>query len=264
MGGSFPQAQNPEYCFIPTYGNILNMSDQSKQELDSGVTNTQRVPHPSSKDTLKFESSVIGIKTTKRQDPFAEQNKRAAKQQKEDQKKRKIAAIVLSIVGGVVVVGLVIWLIVFLIQNFAPDESATGTVVFSSDTVTQDMTDLGNLANSAFGGEVTRNDEGEIVVNGNMDAADTVFDKTINFPQNQDFTNQINLSRIKFYQDNGRYDLVINYLEQIDPEKLSVSERASYYNIASITYHQLGDDEKSEEYLRLAQNAQVEMGEFGG
>ena len=231
------------------------MSDQSKQELDSGVTNTQRVPHPSSKDTLKFESSVIGIKTAKRQDPFDEQNKRAAKQQKEDQKKRKIAAIVLSIVGGVVVVGLVIWLIVFLIQNFAPDESATGTVVFSSDTVTQDMTDLGNLANSAFGGEVTRNDEGEIVVNGNMDAADTVFDKTINLPQNQDFTNQINLSRIKFYQDNGRYDLVINYLEQINP---------SYYNIASITYHQLGDDEKSEEYLRLAQNAQVEMGEFGG
>ncbi len=231
------------------------MSGPTPPGIDDNANNSGKI-------TIQFHSAM-STKAEQKKDYFAEQNQQRAKQQAQKNKRSRLAIITITSTICLALISLMAWLVILYLQKPEP-EAPIETIYFNSDTIEKDMVDLRDLANTAFDSKITENTDGELTVHGDVEAANTVFNTALSASQNQEFTSQINLSRITFYLNNGYYDLIIDYLNQIDAEKLSLIDQAAYYNAISMAYYRLCDEAKSLEYTRKAQEVQTKLGEFGG
>lgn len=217
--------------------------------------------NPANKDTVQF-TTAMATKSGQPKDYFVEQNQKQAEKKAQYRKKLKFF-LLLSIIPCACLIALITILVIHS-NNESATSPIAATIYFDDKTVNEDMIDLRNLATGAFNTVVVEESDGQVTINGDIDAANEVFNAALSVPQNDKYSSQINLSRIIFYLNNGRYDLVIKSLDNIDTESLTTAQRASYYNTVAMACYYIGDEEKSAEYTRLAQNAQAELGEFGG
>lgn len=207
----------------------------------------------------QYDSAGIGTKTAQRQDPFAEQNQRRAEKEAKAIKKRKQ---ILWITIPTILVVLILTVIGIVYFATRVKDTFDDTIDFDNDTITKDMSDLQDLAQDAFKNEVTQ-DESGITISGDTEAAEKIFEDTLANPANKEYANQINLSRMLFYIDNGKYESVIETSSGINPDELDGDQKVLYYNALNLAYAGLGDTEKSYEYIRLQGEAILQNGGGG-
>lgn len=248
------------------------MSESANQSQPSN-TNPKTPPEPprdpgatpgEQRDAVKFQSKDIGIETAKPQDTFAKQRKEAEKQRQTTKKNRRTIIIFASVFGALLLIGLTIWLVLFLSREPEPTNPTGPSVVFSEGTRDDNLNELTNLADEAYDVQVTPNEDGSMSISGNLSAAEEVFDASAALTENQQYLNDINLARALFYADIGENELFIQYLEQIDASLLSAAERAELYRDATVVYSELGNQVKRDEYFQLNREAREELPNYGG
>lgn len=242
----------------------ISVNKTPTNSANSGGNN----PHNSvNADTVQF-SSAMTAKAEQPKDYFAEQNAKQAEAKQASAKTRKRLLIILGAVIGVIVIALVAWLVVWL--NSEPEVVYTGeTIYFNDETIAENIVDLRKLAQNAFnktdnnGSENSESGEGAELGN-DIAAAEVVFAHALSVPENKNYASQINLAKELFYQNNGYYEQLLENKDKVNPNDLTAEQRAAYYNAVSMAYYYTGDKAKSEEYMHLTQDAQSELGEFGG
>ena len=248
------------------------MSESANQSQPSN-TNPKTPPEPprdpgatpgEQRDAVKFQSKDIGIETAKPQDTFAKQRKEAEKQQRTTKKNRRIIIVAASIFGALLLIGLTIWLVLFLNREPEPAAPTGPSVVFSEGTRDDNLNELSNLATEAYDEQITINDDHSVNSTSNLEAAEEVFDSTAARPENEGHLNDIIFTRLLFYAGNGEYDRFLAYIDQVDPSQLSADEQAQLYNAASRVYGALGDTEKANEYIELNREALSGQQSYGG
>ena len=206
------------------------MSDRPKPNQALDPTGQQSALNPTS-GAVKFQSSAIGVTTAKRQDPFAEQNKQVAKKLRENKKKRKIVIIVLSSVGGAVAIGLVAWLIIWLVTSI---------------TAANDMS-LGGDAATVVQDEA----QGVLSDTGNIDDVTTYFDNQINGAEDDSEKADLMIIEMSVYADNAAPQKVVDASERVNSDNLSSEQRSRYYGMLVNAYMNLGDEESAYYYIDL-------------
>ena len=223
------------------------MSESANQSQPSNTTPKTPPNPPKGPDAVQFKSKDIGVETAKPQDIFAKQRKEAEKQKQAEKKTRKILIIVFSILGGLIVIGLLIWLIVWLVQiNTTPAEDDPVVVdpTILTPGSTEELSNLSNAAQSAF--EDAANNGGDAEA-----AADAIFESATQNDADAAYANQILLSKIMFYGVNGDYASVREIFDEVDPDQLPLDQQIIYYNVGSNAYQEGGDYARAEEYINL-------------
>lgn len=205
--------------------------------------------------TVEFKSSDIGIKTAKVEDSFEKHKQKQAEQKQQEKKQRKVFFMVLAIVLGLAAVGLGIWLAVYLISlanQPVPEPEVPVTVITTGSTE-----EIHNLANAAT--EALNQENGEAGV----EAAEEIFNTAFDDEANTDFQNQVRLSQIIFYAQNGEYEKIRAVIDSVDPAALPPDQRATLYNLGAMAYDGISDERVSE-YQQKAYEAAVESGQGVG
>ena len=194
------------------------MSESANNSQPSNTT--PKTPSQPPAEPVEFKAKDIGIETAKPQDTFAKQRKEAEKRQQKTRQTRKILIIVFSVIGGLALIGLIIWLVIWLIQLNQPVEEPpvdSPTVLVSGSD--EEILDLRDAAQDAY--DDTDDDLG---------AADAVFEEALQNDPDAQYANQIRLSQLMFYFANNQYDLVREHFDAIDPAALSLDQQSTYYN----------------------------------
>ena len=224
------------------------MSESANNSQPSNTT--PKTPPQPPAEPVEFKAKDIGIETAKPQDTFAKQRKEAEKHQQKTRQTRKILIIVFSVIGGLALIGLIVWLVIWLVQLNQPVEEPpvdSPTVLVSGSD--EEILDLRDAAQDAY--DETDDDLG---------AADAVFEEALQNDPDAQYANQIRLSQLMFYFANNQYDLVREHFDAIDPAALSLDQQSTYYNIGSIVYSASGDTERADEYLDLVYQLSLESG----
>lgn len=250
-----------------TNNNVSSAPTGAHSGTNSSASATQNNSANPAEQRIQFHSAQTS-QAVKPKDYFAEQNAKQAEKNQASAKTRKRLLIILGAVIGVVVIALIAWLVVWL--NSEPEVVYTGeTVYFNDETIAENMTNLQNLAQSALNQTNGSNDDNsgdgaDSELGNDLAAAEVVFAHALSVPENKNYASQINLSKEIFYQNNGYYELLLENMNKVNPNDLTAEQRAAYYSAVSMAYYYTGDKDKSNEYIRLAQDAQRELGEFGG
>lgn len=186
---------------------------------------------PKTDSSIQYKSSVIGVETAKRQDLFAEQNRRLAKKRAKDRQTRKIVFIILGVIGGLAVIGLITWLLIVLFTN--------------QDSAPTDLT---------LGGEgaTVIQEEAETILTdtGSVDNVTEYFDEKINSETNVAAKNDMVIIEMSLYTQNGYAEKVITSSERIDASTLTDEQFSIYGSLLVNAYINVGDVEKSNEYIQ--------------
>lgn len=255
-------AVNPNSTIVDSSKPVSPSPETKSQPTQS----TQATPDANS--PIAFHSAAIGKQTARPKDYFAEQNQETlTKKQAHSTRIRWLLIFSCGLVGVALVVGIIWFIVSNIINNESHNDPTTSapapTVQFSEDTVEEDMTELQNLANTAFDVKVTENENGDTVTTGDLAAAESVFEETLSAPHNAAYISQINLAKLIFYVENGEYESAIATIPSIEIDKLSGEQKLSYYNNLFIAYTGLGDDTTADDYLRLQTTTQIEIGGGG-
>ena len=207
------------------------MSESANQSQPSNTTPQTPPNPPKGPDTVQFKSKDIGVETAKPQDIFAKQRKEAEKQKQAEKKTRKILIIVFSILGGLIVVGLLIWLIVWLINS----HNAANDLTPGSDNAT------------------TIQEEAEEIYAGSnsLDDVTNYFDDRINSAESDDEKADLTIIEMSVYNDKDAPQKVVDAAERVDASYMSDEQRGRFYGMLVNAYTNLGDEEKAYYYIDL-------------
>lgn len=213
----------------------------------SPESNNNRQPS----DGVSFHSGNIGKWAAKQENPFAEQNrkaaeKKAAKDAKKSSRRKKTKPIlkVVSIVLAILVaLGLIAWLIVFLVTR--PPKPEAPTIDGTSESISNYRDTLQ---------EIYDKDDSN-----NLQNVVESIDATLDLEQNQPYRNQIILSEILFYMSNGMYGQIIERAGEVDPDSLDTKQQIQFYNAVYYAYSLLDDEENADKYQKLSYEAAVKL-----
>ncbi len=213
-------------------------------------------------DNVAFKSSDIGVKTAVKQDPFAEQNKKAAEKKSKAAAKRKKTTIILAVIIGLAIIALVVWGIIMIINANRPEDPR------STPAVTGTALEVKNAALAAY-----NKDEGAK----DAAAAEQVFTDAIDGLQNEVDLNsadgqeailrqvaELLLAKMVFYTNVQMFDRAVATSSDIDENYLTGGQLATYYNIIAVAYSEQGDEEKANEFYQKAYEKRMEVGGYGG
>lgn len=226
--------------------------------------------NPSSQ--VAFKSSDIGVKTTVKEDPFAPQNQRTAAKKQHAKKERKKFYLIGGVIVAVVVIALIIWGLIVILNSGSEGDGGIEKPVMPTDAsayepesdriVSSTVENVGDLAQEAFQAD-----------GNNPEAAQEIFDAAIqditnnnqqNNGQTQAYINQVQISELLFYLNNGYNDKIIEMEKEIKPETMTDEQVAAYYNIIYNAYANEGtNQEKINEYANLMFESAQKAGGFG-
>lgn len=221
---------------------------------------------------VAFKSSDIGVKTTVKEDPFAPQNQRTAAKKQHAKKERKKFYLIGGIIVAVVVIALIIWGLIIILNADSEGDGGIEKPVMPTDAsayepesdriVSATVENVGDLAQEAFQAD-----------GNNPEAAQEIFDAAIqditnnnqqNNGQTQAYINQVQISELLFYLNNGYNDKIIEMEKEIKPETMTDEQVAAYYNIIYNAYANEGtNQEKINEYANLMFESAQKAGGFG-
>lgn len=207
------------------------MSDSANQSQPSNTTPKTPPSPPKGPDAVQFKSKDIGVETAKPQDIFAKQRKEAEKQKQAEKKTRKILIIVFSILGGLIVIGLLIWLIVWLINS----HNAANDLTPGSDNAT------------------TIQEEAEEIYAGsnNLDDVTNYFNDRVNNAESDGEKADLTIIEMSVYNDKDAPQKVVDAAERVDASYMNDEQRGRFYGMLVNAYTNLGDEEKAYYYIDL-------------
>ncbi len=207
-------------------------------------------------DKVEFKSSDIGIKTAKVEDSFETHKQKQAAQKQQEKKQRKVFFIVLAVVLGVATLGLIIWLVIYLVDLATRPAPVPETPVTTITTgSTEEIQNLSNAASNAY-----QSTESEEAAN---QAAEEIFNTAFEEEANADFQNQVRLSQIIFYAQSDQYEKIRATVDSVDPAALTADQQATLYNLAAAAFRG-NNDEKTQEYQDKAYEAAQATGQGAG
>lgn len=247
----------------PTLTSASNMASNSARSQSA----SHQSQNPSSANpNVAFKSDYIGQWAAKQEDPFAEQNRKAAEKKAAQEAARKKAMPYVkigSIVAGCVAVIAIIVTVVLVVTHdsdasYAPEISGSSEddILKYQDLLQQfydrkkdEKTDDDYLENIAGTGETPENnpqeDEGLIA------GVNQIVQNTLETVGGQNNTNAVLCAQAYFYFNNGYYQEVVNTIEQINLDTLDNTIKSSIYEVAANSYYWLGDEEKADAYYDL-------------
>ena len=207
------------------------MSESANQSQPSNTTPKTPPNPPKGPDAVQFKSKDIGVETAKPQDIFAKQRKEAEKQKQAEKKTRKILIIVFSILGGLIVIGLLIWLIVWLINS----HNAANDLTPGSDNAT------------------TIQEEAEEIYAGsnNLDDVTNYFNDRVNNAESDGEKADLTIIEMSVYNDKDAPQKVVDAAERVDASYMNDEQRGRFYGMLVNAYTNLGDEEKAYYYIDL-------------
>lgn len=236
-------------------------STGTKADADEQKT-TVATSQKNAADSVAFKSSDIGVKTAVKQDPFAEQNKKAAEKKTKFAAKRKKTTIILAVIIGPVIIALVIWGIIMIINANQPEDPR------STPAVTGTALEVKNAALAAYNKDENTKDAA---------AAEQVFTDAIDNLQHEVDLNsadgqdailrqvaELLLAKMVFYTNVQMFDRVVATSSDIDENYLTGGQLATYYNIIAVAYSEQGNEEKASEFYQKAYEKRMEVGGYGG
>lgn len=186
---------------------------------------------------VAFKSDYIGQWAAKQEDPFAEQNRKAADKKAAQEAARKKAMPYIKI-GSIVaacvaVLAIIITVIVVIINQPKPE---VPTIAGDSS---EDVSDYTGILQDAY-------DQ-----NQNLDDVDKIVEDTLGTDNGREYEAQVRLAEMVFYFDNDLYQQLIDTGVRIDPNSLQPDQRLRYYNYMRYGYSVLNDSDKANEYMDL-------------
>ena len=191
-------------------------------------------------------------------DYFAEQNqKRAEKAAKQTKtRKRLIIGLVLLLV---IIVAVIVILLVFRPQHSGPvvsdDAGQDGSSVVGGNSELAGVENLNQQVTEVFAPTYSVDANGNVVVNGDMAAAEATFEAALANPANEKRTSTIYLAQIVFYSSLGDNQRIVEIVPNVKPDDLNISEKIKFYNLAYLAYAALGDKNQATHYYNLTREA---------
>ncbi len=221
---------------------------------------------PTSNQNIAFKSDYIGQWAAKQEDPFAEQNRKAAEKKAAQEAARQKALPYIkigSIVAGcIAILAIVIAIIVVAVRD--PDLDYTPEIAGSSeediikyrDLLQQfynkkkdEQSDEDDLVNPPNMGEAPSNDSQED--KGLINSVNQAVQNTLNTSSGKEHANAVLCAQAYFYYNNGYYQEVVDTIKQIDTDFLDNSVKSNVYEVAANSYYWLGDEETADTYYSL-------------
>lgn len=195
-------------------------------------------------------------------DYFAEQNQERAKKAAKLSKARKRLIIIIGIVVLlVVIVAIIIIFAVIKPQHSGPvvsDDAGQGdssTVVSGGNSQLAGVDKLNQQVTEVFAPTYSVDANGNVVVNGDMAAAEATFEAALANPANENRISTIYLTQIVFYSSLGDNQRVVEIVPNVKPDDLNISEKVKFYNLAYLAYAALGDKNQAAHYYNLTREA---------
>ncbi len=201
---------------------------------------------PTPPDKIVFRSDMQTA-SQKPADYFAEQNKQRAEKKAKQKKQVKLALWIGIPIILILVAGLVVWLVI--ITSNHSDSSAPGGSEGNPEL--SEVQDLNNQAIDAFAPTYSSDEDGNIIINGDLDAAEETFATELADAKNADRLDTIYLAQIVFYtsiEDNARAAEIVG---KVNPDNLNLSEKIKFYNLAYLAYAALGNTDRANYYYDL-------------
>lgn len=219
---------------------------QNPQSQSAPSPNPQ--PQPTSNQNnsnVAFKSDYIGQWAAKQENPFAEQNRKAAEQKAAREAARKKAMPYIkigSIVAGcVAVLAVIITVIVVIINQPKPEVPtiAGGTI--------EDITNYKDKLQ-----EIYEQDN-------DMSAVEDAIEDAMNTDNGREYANQLKLSQMMFYIGQNIYDEAINIGETVEVEQLELLQQANFYALMAISCASIGDNANANKYNELAYEVNLKL-----
>lgn len=236
---------------LPGTSTISTSQTSSDANLAKTASPTPAAPAPQQptvgQNPVQFNSAHIGSKTAQKQDPFAEQNQKAAIEKQKQTKTRNRGLIIGGIVLAVVVI-VAITVAFFVIRNNAttPSEKNEET---ANDLYDEVMDKINASTPSATGPSST-----------DISDANVIFEDAISQATADNNTGEADALRVAqmlFYVNVGtNYSEMIRIGEEVQNiEALEPQQQLQYYNIMANAYTATGQTEKASEYYVKAGEA---------
>ena len=222
------------------------------QNLGSNHQVTGSSPSTSAKShNVQFSSTMTrATKAAQPKEYFAKQNAEREKKKQKQKKQAKMAMLIgipIALVAVIAVVGVVVWMALR-----PEEEEPTPVVVFTEETIDEDMVELQDLAMGAFKPTLIYGEDGMAIgFAGNDEDTEAMFDATLSAKENKEYSSQINYAKVMFYARYGQYEMAIQAAVGVVPDNLSVGHRVDFYSTLSTIYSSLGDSENATRYKNL-------------
>lgn len=213
-------------------------------EPDAGKSTTNRTK--TNEPEAEFTTKNIGKWASRQENPFAEQNRKAAAKKQKANEARKKATPFVAIIAAIITVGVAIFGLVMLVIgliNSTPEAPEPPTIAGDS---AQDLNDYQDILNNLY------NQRPDASVEDRLQDVQNTIDNTLKTESGKEYANQVLLAQAMFYFDNSMYDRVVNVSQQVDENKLSDENKLLYYNIAYYSYERIGNPDMANEFLNKA------------
>lgn len=242
--------------------NLQSQSSQPQDQQSQFISHTPTQNNPA----VAFKSDYIGQWAAKQEDPFAEQNRKAAEKKAAQEAARKkvmpyikIGSIVAACVA---VLAVIIVVIIGVVRD--PDADYTPEIAGSSEEDIIEYRDLLQQFYNRKKGEQSSDEDlvnppnmGEAPSNSSQEdknlinSVNQVVQNTLETFNGQDHANAVLCAQAYFYYNNGYYQEVVDTIRQINIDSLNNSIKSNIYEVAANSYYWLGDEEAADTYYDL-------------
>lgn len=211
------------------------------------------------KPEVQFTADKIGHWASKQENPFAEQNRKAAaKKQREHEQAKKatpIVAIILGIAAVIAAVGGLAVLVFTLINSDPlPDDitigsEGAGMVLDQSQKIFTERFD--KIQN-------TDNKTTEDATQEAIDAAKKFYDRKFNQATSQDQKNDLVLLEMELFNNNAQPQQVIDSAQKANSDTMTDMQKGMYWGMLVNAYFNINDTESANKYLGLLNSLESE------
>ncbi len=206
------------------------------------------------KPETQFTTENIGRWAAKQENPFAEQNRKAAAKKQKQAEARKKATPYVVVAAAAVAIGLAIFGLVMIIitllnnQSKLPDNLALGSdgaaeISEAAQNVYQEqLQKFYNQHGSNASGSVEQpNDE---AVQDALNAVSDYYNEQKDKTEDEVKKNQLVLIEMRTYALKGRNEDLVRVGEEINVDNMQESARDEYWGMMANAYYSLGNDER--------------------
>ncbi len=224
--------------------------------MSSSPLNHNSTPSKEQPD-VQFTTKNIGRWASRQENPFAEQNRKAAaKKQQQAVQRRKVAPIFI-IIGSILAVGLAVFGLVMLIINLVNGQPQRDIPVISGSTA-QDVGDYRD-ALQKFYNQGTSN-----VQDVKVDEIDKTVQDSLDKADSQEQVDAIKLGQMIFFVNNNLYEQAWKVAQEINPDNLDLEKQRLYYSSLYFYALGIGDQTLANEYNWKNYEISLEIGGQGG
>ena len=220
-------------------------TNPAQNSATAQLLNNTPAQNPASNRKVAFKSDYIGQWAAKQDDPFAEQNRKAAEKKAAQDAARKKAMPFVKIgaiaAAAIAVITVIVIIVVNIINQPKPE---VPTIAGGSS---EDITDYAGILQDNYN------------QNQNLDEINKIVEDTLNTDNGREYEAQVRFAEMIFYFENDLYRQLVNTGAEIDPNSLQPDQRLRYYNYMRYGYSVLNDVDKANEYMDLVYELSNEL-----